>query len=99
MVRSYPIESLIGEKKKQIEQYEQRIIAIEKEYEEGGDEKKCQEEMNKTKTAIRNVRVMKKAYQSLNEKDHMERNCFDYLINRINEMGKKHVLFGKVNST
>ena len=53
--------------------------------------------MNKIKTAIRNVRVMKKAYQSLNEKDHKERNCFNYLINRINEMGKEHIIFGKVN--
>lgn len=55
MVWSYPIESLIDEKKKQIEQYEQRIIAIEKDYEEGGDEKKCQEEMSKIKTEIGKV--------------------------------------------
>ena len=58
----------MGKTKNQINQYEQRIIAIEKDYEEGGDKKKCQEEMNKIKTTIRNVRVMKKAYQSLNEK-------------------------------
>lgn len=89
----------MGKTKNQINQYEQRIIAIEKDYEEGGDKKKCQEEMNKIKTTIRNVRVMKKAYQSLNEKDHKERNCFNYLINRINEMGKEHIIFGKVNCT
>ena len=97
MVWSYPIESLIDEKKKQIEQYEQRIIAIEKEYEEGGDEKKCQEDMSKIKSEIGNERVMKKKHPSLNEEK--ERNCFNYLINRINEMGKKHLIFGKVNCT
>lgn len=95
MVWSYPIESLIDEKKKQIEQYEQRIIAFEKDYEEGGDKKKCQEEMSKIKTEIGNERVMKKEKQSHNEEK--ERNCFNYLINRINEMGKKHLIFGKVN--
>lgn len=95
MVWSYPIESLIDEKKKQIEQYEQRIIAIEKDYEEGGDEKKCQEEMSKIKTEIGNKRVMKKEKQSHNEEK--ERNCFNYLINRISEMGKEHIIFGKVN--
>ena len=95
MVCSYPIESLNDEKKKQIEQYEQRIIAIEKDYEEGGDKKKCQEEMSKIKTEIGNERVMKIKYLSLNEEK--ERNCFNYLIDRINEMGKEHIIFGKVN--
>ena len=99
MVWSYPIESLNDEKKKQIKKHERRILVIEKAYEEGGDKKKCQEEMNKIKTAIRNARVMKKEKQSLTKKEYKERNCFDYLIKRINEMGKKHLIFGKVNCT
>lgn len=84
----------MGKTKNQINQYEQRIIAIEKEYEEGGDEKKCQE-MNEIKSEIGNERVMKKNKPSHNEEK--ERNCFNYLINRINEMGKEHLIFGKVN--
>lgn len=95
MVCSYPIESLNDEKKKQIKKHERRILVIEKAYEEGGDKKKCQEEMNKIKTAIRNETVMKKKHLSLNE--YKERDCFDYLIKRINEIGKKHLIFGKVN--
>lgn len=95
MVCSYPIESLNDEKKKQIKKHERRILVIEKAYEEGGDKNKCQEEMNKIKTVIRNERVMKKKNPSLNEEK--ERNCFNYLIKRINEMGKEHIIFGKVN--
>lgn len=95
MVWSYPIESVIEKTQNQIKEYERRILVIEKAYEEGGDEKKCQEEMSKIKSEIGNERVMKKEYPSLNEEK--ERNCFNYLINRINEMGKEHLIFGKVN--
>ena len=51
--------------------------------------------MSKIKTEIGNKRVMKKEKQSHNEEK--ERNCFNYLINRISEMGKEHIIFGKVN--